>query len=92
VDFAYPIDTAAEHGQLKIVKYLNNNNQKYTDDSLIWASRNGHLEIVEWIFENINTNNFNVKDAIKWASTEKHYEIVDFMERIIGKNLLTTKL
>ena len=67
VDF---IHTAIEHGA-----YIH----AYNDNAIIWASRYGHLAIVELLIKhgaNIHTNEDN---SLQWASSNGHLAIVELL-------------
>ena len=60
------------------VKSMNNDIEKYGMTPLIWASKNGHNEIVNGFLENradVNARDNTKMTALMWASNMGHEEI-----------------
>ena len=51
------------------------------NEALIWASVNGHLEVVKFLVEQGADVTANNNRALKWASEKGHLEIVNFLNR-----------
>ena len=69
------LDNSYEEGNLK--KYITDGNK---NGVLIWASENGHLEVVKYLVEkrgaDVITNN---DGAVQWASENGHLEVVKYL-------------
>lgn len=60
----FPIDLACKYGNLELVKYLYNINNKCSYKALYNACQFGHLNIVKYLYYGISDNNFKFHDHI----------------------------
>ena len=59
---------AAEFGNLKVAKYLSKLNVSCADDAMDYASKNGHLDVVQWL--HLNRSEGCSKDAINLTAMD----------------------
>lgn len=73
------IDRLAGHGKLNILQYLVENvaNISISNDTLIYAARNGHISVVKYIIENRQTISLDI--AIIEAYKNDHMEIIHYL-------------
>jgi hypothetical protein len=72
------IDYAAEHGQLEIVKYLNDvKPYECTTDAMDKAAQNGYLDVVKWL--HFNRIEGCTRWAIDFAAQECHIDVVKWL-------------
>jgi len=74
-------DTAAFYGYLHLIK--RNNNLTFSNQSLDLAIRNGHLEIVEWLY--FNQNRTCICNAINTAIEYGQLELIQWLYTNIDK-------
>ena len=77
IGYIYPIDYAAEKGNIKLVKWLHYNGYESTTKAMDYAAANGHLNIVKWL--HYNRTEGCTTAAMDSAAKNMHYHIVDWL-------------
>jgi len=67
------------HGDLEMVKYCHRINIPFTKGAIDWSARNGHLEIVKWLFENRKDGFTSI--SIDFASMNGHLHVVKWFSK-----------
>ncbi|EFA83744.1 hypothetical protein PPL_02811 [Heterostelium album PN500] len=80
IDIEHPIDVAASIGNLEMVKWMNQTcPEGLSDDGIEKTIIGGHLETLEWIYENKTERCLNVK-AINAAVSYNRMEIIEWFK------------
>ena len=75
-DNMFVIDIYYRLGLINILKKLKKNNKYYISNrGMDWASRNGHIDILEW-YKNSELNFRHTENAINYASGNGHINIL----------------
>lgn len=77
----HTLDVAAACGHLNVVEWLHLNVPEIwnTCNPIIFASREGHYDVVNWLLENTNVN--NTPKAMDGACQNGHFEIVKLLHK-----------
>ena len=83
------LQLASEYGQLKILMYLFNKIEKrewnniFIEDMLTKSSKNGHFEVVKFLFEELDkrkiSEKISINSAFQWACHNGHQDIIEYL-------------
>ena len=71
-------------GEVETWMYLCKNGLDVTannNDALIWAARNGYLDVVEYLHENGADITAEDNEAVRWAAAYGHLEVVKYLHK-----------
>ena len=74
----YVMTTAANYGNLDMVKYLHNRGKKFTSRAINAATQNGHLNVVSFLHEHNKDNSFFSDKVMFWAARNGHLDILKY--------------
>ncbi|KPA15410.1 Ankyrin-1, partial [Candidatus Magnetomorum sp. HK-1] len=85
-----PIELAAKHGNLKIMKYLANNGADINNFVLLAAVENRHIDVVDFLLklgvDVYHKDEYNEYNALHFAEKHKYWKIADRIRNYIEKN------
>ena len=70
---------AIVNNNIELLIFLLENNSITNNQALIYASKNGHLDVVEYLVD--HGANLNVEDdnSLQWASSKGHLKVVEYL-------------
>ena len=68
-----------KNNNLGLLQYLIENNFITNDEALIYASSNGHLDVVKYLVDHGANVNADDDEALIWASKNGHLDVVEYL-------------
>jgi hypothetical protein len=83
------MDLSSMYGFISILKWWKNSGLelKYTANAMDWASKNGHIDVLDWWLKESGLELKYTANAMDWASKNGHIDVLDWWLKESGLEL-----